>query len=91
MKKGLEMEAYQYLRDENQKICGLWLANPEDANGTFIAMLLLKVDAPEAVRDGYRIAPNTLDNKGGCFVLFGSTNAPGESVPKQKKWWHFWK
>lgn len=33
----------------------------------------------------YRIVPNTFDNAGGCFAMFGSNPAPGEKVQARIK------
>jgi hypothetical protein len=41
------------------------------------------------IQGDYRVVPNTFDQAGGCFVMFGSELAPGETVPSLESFiWH---
>lgn len=107
------MADYSMVREKSGKVLGLWLRNPEDAqNRDLLSMLLIKHNLPNdlcavVLEGGYRVVPNTFDDAGGCFVMFESEPAPGETPAASKKiapppsektapapgkkWWQFWK
>ncbi|NQT71854.1 MAG: hypothetical protein HQ553_03670 [Chloroflexi bacterium] len=87
------MSDYSMVRDKSGNVNGLWLRDPEAAqNRDLLSFLLIDESLPDeliaAVLAGsYRVVPNTFDNAGGCFVIFGSAPAPGEKTapaPRQK-------
>jgi hypothetical protein len=90
-----------FVRDEiTGNVCGLWLQDPGLARKQERLVMLavaesLPMDVYARIVDGdYRVVANTFDAAGGCFVMFGSAPAPGETrgqPPPQKKRWQFWK
>jgi len=98
------MAGYSLVKDQNGDVCGFWLQDPEewlsDAEGEGamkylkLQMLTIKHRLPQevfsAILEGnFRLVPNKVDSKGGKFLMFGSTTAPGESGPS-RSWWKFW-
>ena len=83
------MADFSLVKSQDGEIRGIWLANPENADQIgYLTALALRIgneegsQAPfEAVlAKDYRVVPNTYDEAGGCFVMFGSTLAPGEEA-----------
>jgi len=74
------------IRDKSGGISGLWLRQADAAyNRDLLSMILIRFNAVEdtrfaLLRGDYRVVPNTNDDQGGCFVMFGSAVAPGEAV-----------
>jgi hypothetical protein len=85
------MPDFSLVKDKAQNMCGLWVSNPADARDrVYLCTLLLRSGAADnlsqAVMTGeYRVEPNTVDGKGGCFVMFGMG-----SSEKKKSWWKRW-
>jgi DNA-directed RNA polymerase subunit RPC12/RpoP len=73
---------YSLARDPNGEVIGFWLRNPEWAQRTeFLRTLCLKHSLSEeayaaVVEGNYRIAGNTVDGAGGCFLFFGTRQTP---------------
>jgi hypothetical protein len=90
------MAEYSLVEDrQSGKVCGLWLRNPRVAQDrVLLCALLAKHNLSQdlgaiALAGGYRVVPNTVDNKGGCFVMFSSAQAPGEKTepkPRKRRW-----
>lgn len=78
------MGRYSFVKDQTGSICGIWLQDAGYAqNREHLVMFTiaesLSMDVYINVQEGnYRVVANTFDNAGGCFVMFGSTPAPGE-------------
>jgi len=74
------MGNYSYVKTAQGDVIGLWLLNSKDAQDPdMVAMIMVKDGIPLSnLDDGYRTVPNTYDNKGGCFFMFGLYPAPGE-------------
>ena len=73
------MGDFSFVREQG-RICGLWIKQPADANDQAYVMTLFFRGGltPADVSAGFRVVPNRVDNNGGCFVMLGSTRAPGE-------------
>ncbi|MFD3440252.1 hypothetical protein ACFWU3_22370 [Streptomyces sp. NPDC058685] len=73
---------YARVLDESGAVAGLWLRNPHHARDTLmIDALLHKLDQPGLMGTAHRVVANTVDGKGGLFVMFGGRRAPGEPEP----------
>ena len=74
------MSDFAFVKDQNGKVSGLWVKDRTDAEDrAYLITLFLRGGlAPDAISAGHRIVPNTVDSNGGCFVMLGSTKAPGE-------------
>lgn len=81
------MGDYSFVNDDRGDICGLWLrdSNLTTSKNT-ISMLLIKHGADNLVESAlsgnFRIVPNSYDEQGGVFVMFGSAPAPGENFSR---------
>ena len=78
------MGDYAFVRGPGEEVLGLWLADPSTArNKMVMQMYLMKHSQTEPMSyltsGDFRVVPNTVDNKGGVFVMFGTTPAPGEA------------
>jgi hypothetical protein len=77
------------VRDSENRICGIWLRQAENARDRqTLSFLLIRCNAPKelgvAVLSGnYRVAANEYNSAGGCFVMIGSVLAPGERPTPQ--------
>lgn len=82
---------YELVKNQSGTICGLWVSDPElRQNRDLLNMLLIQenasMDLCAAARAGkYRVVPNTFNNAGGYFIMFGSTLAPGEKTTTAAK------
>jgi hypothetical protein len=94
------MAEYAILDGPDGKVWGFWFrSQPEQSTMRMIATQKKLSDEvyQDILTQNYRIVPNTYDNNGGFWVMFGSRLAPGEkSSSKQKveqprKWWQFWR
>ncbi len=100
------MADYSLVRAKSGDIDGVWLRDPAVVNEPMaLTFLLIKEGLPQHVQamvaaGSYRVVPNTYNNNGGCFVMWGATLVPGEKAPSNreqatakpdKKWWQFWK
>jgi hypothetical protein len=78
---------YRLVKEQNGNIKGVWFRDPTKANnGAMLFMLLIKEglskDVQFAVSMGYyRIEPNTLDNTGGCFIIWDEFPDLGKKPP----------
>ena len=75
---------YAFVRDQTGEVLGVWLRIPKERE--WLEMLCIKhslsMDIFTIIMLGdYRVVSNTFDQKGGCFVMFGSSLAPGETIP----------
>ncbi len=90
------MSDYDFIKDTNGNIAGIWVKTEALANKGMICALLAKhgIDGPfekaimddlleKAISGEFTVKPNTLDNNGGYFILFRSQN--NESVPMTRK------
>lgn len=78
------MDDYSLVNDSTGDICGIWLCDSSKANNkNIVAMLLIKHGgnnlAESVLLGDFRIVPNSFDEKGGVFMMFGSELAPGEN------------
>lgn len=85
------MAEYALVRDRDGNVTGLWLVNEAMVKPQVMIMLLLKGGLTEsqikALPSTYRVVPNKVDSKGGCFVMYGAACAPGEpgyGSPKER-------
>lgn len=90
-----QLADYSFVKDENGIACGIWLRDPSalDKPGTVETLLIMHNHSHllnDYLNKRYRKVPNNYDLSGGCFVMFGSVNAPGETT-SGKRWWQFWK
>jgi pyruvate/2-oxoglutarate dehydrogenase complex dihydrolipoamide acyltransferase (E2) component len=79
------MADYSLVKDPQGNLRGVWVRDPAAAQDREkLATLLTKHnESPEAVVGGkYRVVPNTFNSNGGCFVMFGTSLAPGEKAPR---------
>lgn len=99
--------SYTCLRDQNNRIIGLWVPNRADAeNGITLATWLTMSGANNlaeaALKGETKITPNNVNNQGGYFVFVGEaarmvatpSSAPHKAIGQesgQPKWWQFWK
>lgn len=74
------MSDFSFVKDQSGRVCGLWVKDRTDAEDrAYLITLFLRGGLnPTALSAGHRIVPNTVDSKGGVFVMLGSTKAPGE-------------
>jgi hypothetical protein len=78
------MSEYRPVTDRSGSVHGVWVRDPGVANdpGQLSTLLLRENFANEIVAwvssGQYRVVPNTYDDAGGVFVMFGSAPAPGE-------------
>jgi len=87
------MADYSFVKDPNGKIAGMWLRDKGLSRNTMYLITLLRkhqdllAEVPMPISDeliktvtsqNYRVVPNNFDQKGGCFIMFGQTLAPGE-------------
>lgn len=75
-----DLPDYYFVKGGPHGVCGIWVKRQADAeNEVFLVTIFASNKLPPQLFDGgYRIAPNRYDANGGCFVMFGSTPAPGE-------------
>jgi hypothetical protein len=79
------MADFSEVKDKDGKVCGLWISDPKDANDpVYLAVLMMRLGVPQdacarVMAGGGRVVANTVDNKGGCFVMFDS--APPADSP----------
>ncbi len=71
-------------------VCGVWIEDPETVNDRIALMKMVQkecrrkdakfTDEIEYAIDNseFRVISNTHDHRGGCFVMFDGTRAPGE-------------
>lgn len=81
---------FSLVKDQNYAIRGIWLRNPDEAHDVyFLTMLATRMTLEHGARfpreyvaavlaKQYRVVPNTENEAGGCFVMFGGAPAPGE-------------
>jgi len=85
---------YGLISDEIGSTCGFWLHNEKSwmtdasAEGALkhvkLRMIVVKHNLSsniyeDLMSDNYRVVPNSFDNRGGVFLMFGSAKAPGEA------------
>lgn len=72
--------AFSFVKDNVGKIYGVWVENQADANNqTYLISLFLRGGLrSDQITQGFRVAPNKVDDKGGYFIMLGSYPAPGE-------------
>lgn len=59
---------------------GLWFASTEQAHDRgLIEAILFREDLVHLLGAEHRVVPNTYDDQGGSFVMFGHESAPGEA------------
>lgn len=79
------MADFAAVRDEKGDVAGLWLKSSADAKDPiYLATLLLRSGVPQETSakvfsGDYRVVANNLDAKGGVFLMFGTSAAPGEA------------
>ena len=72
------MADFSEVKDNNGNVCGLWLGNPRDANDhVYLTVLMMRLGVPQdtcarVMGGDRRVVANTVDGRGGCFVMFGS-------------------
>ena len=79
-----QVQGYEHVVDPSGNVVGLWLPDPQDID-TRLPVLLSLEGLPMTGR--HRVVPNTHDGRGGCFVMFGSARAPGETDDAFQKSW----
>jgi len=76
------------IRDRDGGACGFWLRqSPTEIDRELIPFLMIRFNVPPDVQvnviaGNYRVVPNTHDDAGGAFVMFGNALAPGEDSRK---------
>lgn len=72
-------------------VCGIWLEDPEKANDQITLRVMVEkeckrkkakfTDEIEYSIDNseFRVITNLYDQRGGCFIMFDETRAPGEA------------
>lgn len=71
------MADFSDVKDKDGKVCGLWINDPKDANDpVYLAVLMMRLGVSQetcarVMAGGGQVVANTVDNKGGCFVMFG--------------------
>ena len=99
-RKEANMADYAFVKDKSGNVHGLWLHNPADAQDQFLlsGLLMKHGHSLSLLESGYRVTPNTVDDSGGCFVMFGAEPATpvqaktaSSHSESKKKWWQFWK
>lgn len=78
------MADYSFVKDGSGNACGIWLRDPSalDKPGMVETLLMMNNHSHllnDYLKKRYRKVANTYDKAGGCFVMFGSVKAPGES------------
>lgn len=78
---------YSFVRDGKGNVVGMWLRDPELAQDSFTLMALLSKHQQlsggllnAVTTQQYRVVSNTFDDAGGCFLMFGTSPAPGEQA-----------
>lgn len=70
------------VRTTGGEIVGLWFASTAHANDRgLVEASLFREDLLHLLEAEYRVVPNTYDDSGGAFVMFGHHLAPGEPGP----------
>jgi hypothetical protein len=76
------MADYSWVRDPNGTVVGMWIRDPTGLDKPGLLETLLATGAPdllgEYISKRYRKVTNAYNSSGGCFVMFGSSKAPGE-------------
>lgn len=74
------MGDFSFVKDQAGKVCGLWVRRWEDAEDQVYLMTLFMRGGLSSgeISTGFRVVANKVDSNGGCFVMLGSTRAPGE-------------
>lgn len=77
------MADYSWVKDQSGNICGMWLKDPGALKKPGSVEALLMINNCEHLLGAYlgkryRTVPNKANSEGGCFVMFGSSKAPGE-------------
>lgn len=68
------------MRASDGEIVGLWCASGAHAGDRgLIEAVLFREDLVHLLGAEYRVVPNTYDDQGGAFVMFGRRPAPGET------------
>lgn len=68
------------MRASDGEIVGLWFADTGSARDRgLIEALLFGQDLGHLLGVEHRVVPNTYDDRGGAFVMFGRHLAPGEA------------
>lgn len=80
-----EMADYSFVKGPTGNVVGIWVRHQKTAKNPLLLMMLftkhsnLSGEILEAIMNKrYRAVPNTYDQAGGCFLMFGSDAAPGE-------------
>ena len=75
------MQDYSLVQDQEGKVLGLWFADRQvlESPGLLEAVLAKDERTAGLIGQSRRTLPNTYDNKGGIFVMFGISRAPGEA------------
>lgn len=65
---------FAFVRNRSEEVVGFWFADAESAeNRVLIDALLVREGLQRWIGRRYRVMPNTVDDKGGAFVLFGDS------------------
>jgi len=86
------MAEYAMVRGNNEEVVGIWVKDKDLTKDTIgLQVLATKHHLPMDIfanltHGNYRVVPNSYDNNGGYFLMFGKFPAPGEN----KHWWKFW-
>lgn len=74
------MGDFSFVKDQAGKVRGLWVRRPEDAQDqAYLMALFVRGGLSSAeILAGFRVVTNKVDSNGGCFVMLGSSPAPGE-------------
>jgi hypothetical protein len=75
------MPGYTLVKDQDGKVLGLWFADRQvlESPGLLEAVLAKDERTVGLIGQSRRILPNTHNNDGGIFVMFGTSLAPGEA------------
>lgn len=91
---------------DTKEIHGMWLSPEYEMYAQTKArleMMIVSESMPVEIfapinSGSYRVVPNTVNKRGGVYVMFGTAKAPGEGAstsrkPRdgEKRWWEFWK
>jgi tetratricopeptide (TPR) repeat protein len=74
-----KMAYYEKVYDEGKRVIGLWFRDPEEAQNLEGKLQVLLSLEGLPIPSNTRVVPNTFDDQGGCFVMFESARAPGET------------
>jgi len=89
-----------------KQIHGMWLSPQYEGyaqNQIRLAMMIVAESMPVEIfahidSGSYRVVPNTVNDRGGVYVMFGTAKAPGEGTAAsrktrdgRKRWWEFWR